>query len=218
MLRHLVPLLLWPLGFFEGNGAPGAGDGDAGGNAGAGSGAGDAPPAGQQQQRSGEPLIPKSRLDEVLAENRRLKAAEEERERKSLEAKGQHEQIAAKEKARAETAIAQLKETKLQAAFVMAASGKVNDVEAAWALADTSSITVSDEGKISGDIDAVIAKAVEKYPMLKGQPSRRTDESVNGAGGNPPDVSKLTAAQKIERGLTEQIAQLPPQKQGLFRT
>lgn len=217
LFRQYLGLLgVGPL-FFGAGGDAGAAGGDTGDQGGGSGGATGGQTTTTQTTQRTEPMIPKSRLDEVLSELRTLKAAEEERERKSLESKGEHEKIAAREKERADRAIAQLKETRLQAAFVMAATGKVNDVEAAWRLADLEGVSVSDDGKVSGDIEKVVTKTVERYPLLKGQTTLRTDDSASGAGGNPPDVSKLTTEQKIERGLEQAIAQLPPQKQGLFR-
>jgi hypothetical protein len=170
-----------------------------------------------------EPLIPKSRFDEVNREYQRMKAAEEKRVKADLEAKGEHEKIADQERARAEKAEKAAKSTALRSAFVTAAVGKVSDLEAAYRLADFGEIEVeiTDDGEASlkGDMAKVIERVLKAHPILTPGP-RSTGSGmggpVSGAGNNPPDLSNLTSEQRMKVGLEQEISKLPPHRQGVF--
>ena len=237
MLMLLVSLL-----FFTGNGA-GEGGGDAGGGSGddggQGAGAGAGAGAGGGSGSSGKPAgdgksssdeggisIPKARFDEVNSELQRMKKAEEARQKKELADKGEHEQLAATEKSAREKAERVLRRTAIEAAFVKAAAGKVADIDAAMKLSDLSTIDVEISGDdedatavVKGDVAKVVEATLKAYPFLK--PGASTTGGgmggpVGGAGGNPPDMSKLTSDQKIALGLEQEIGKLPPQRQGVF--
>lgn len=69
------------------------------------------------------------------------------------------------ERQRADSAVAEASELRMQNAFLIAAVGKVNDLDAAWKLADLTAVQVSDDGAITG-LDDVIKTTVERYPYL----------------------------------------------------
>lgn len=232
MLRYLIPLLLWPIGFLEGNGAPGAGGGgDAGGEGGTGEGSGAPPPkpgTGKPDADAGdkEPMIPKARLDEVLRENKRLKDAEDKRQRDALQAQGQHEELARKEKDRGDELAESNKALGRRLAFVEAATGRVSNVQLAAKLAAVdgllADVEVDENGAVTkGDVGKIIDTMLgsEEYAFLKpGTPTTgpRTGDPVGGAGSNPVDVTKLSSEEKVNRGLEQAISGLPAHRQGLL--
>ncbi len=69
------------------------------------------------------------------------------------------------EKERADTAETTVSELRRHNAFLVAAAGKVTDLEAAWKLADQSAVTVADDGTVTG-FDDVIASTLDRYPYL----------------------------------------------------
>lgn len=236
-MRRLIPAMLWPLFFAGGTGgdAGAAGGSGEGGGAGAGSGgtggstsSGDGGDKGKTTSGSGgdsEPMIPKSRFDEVNREYQRMKAAEERRIADDLKAKGEHEKLAEQERAGREKAQSAMKSLARRTAFVEAAAGRVSNVQTAVKLALVDGmldeLEVDDDGQITkGDASKIVEKmlADEQYAFLKpdAQRSRKTGEATSGAGGNPIDMSKLTSEQKINLGLQQGIAQLPAHRQGEF--
>lgn len=241
MFRWLIPLLAMPL-FFDGEGGAGGagagagGDGGAGGSgagdgagAGAGAGAGSGAPAGGKtggDADAGGVMIPKARFDEVNSELQKLKKAEESRTKKELEDKGEHAKLAETERAGRLTAERALKGVALKGAFVEAAAGKVQDLGAAYKLADLSTLDVAIEGEgedatatVKGDMAKVVEATLKAYPFLaagKGTTGGGMGGPMSGAGGHPPDVSKLSGDEKIRLGLEQEIGKLPPQRQGLF--
>lgn len=58
-----------------------------------------------------------------------------------------------------------IKELRLRNAFLIAAIGKVREVDAAYRLADLSAVAVNDNGTVS-DVDGVLATVLERYPYL----------------------------------------------------
>lgn len=201
---------LGPLPFYpEGDGG---GDG-AGGGAGAGTGtppAGDGAPApgtpppaggsgGGEPDRSG--WIPRDRFDTVNAELQKLRSAEEERQRQDLEAKGEHEKLAAAEKAKREQAEQRALAIARRAAFIAAAAGKVSDPEAAYKLANAdgllNDLEVDDDGnaKDAKKPGAIVDDLVKAYEFLKPTTKTRDFGGPNGGQGGQPagDPSKMSA-------------------------
>lgn len=241
MLRWLIPLVFGPL-YFEGNGAPGAGAGAGDAGSGAAGSGGSGSSSGGSTSSSGDDagkgkagssddaggvMIPKARFDEVNGELQRLRKAEEKRVADDLRAKGEHAALADVEKAGREKAERALKRTALESAFVKAAAGKVVDIDAAYRLADFAGIEVEIQGEgddsratlKGGDVGKIVEDLVKRYPFLA--PGARTTGGgmggpVNGAGNNPPDISKLSTDEKLRVGLEQEIAKLTPQRQGLL--
>lgn len=50
-------------------------------------------------------------------------------------------------------------------AFLLGAAGQVNDLEAAWKLANQDGIRINDEGHVSG-VAEVVAEVIQRYPYL----------------------------------------------------
>jgi hypothetical protein len=164
---------LGPLSFFESSGAPG-GDPAAGAPAPEPAPAGGAPatpPASGEPDRSG--WIPRDRFDQVNAEREALRKEKESREQADLTAKGEHEKVAANEKAKREEAEARALKVARRAAFIAKGSGAFSDVEAAYKLAamdgDLDKIEVTDDGepKDAKAVEAIVTDLGKRYEFLK---------------------------------------------------
>jgi hypothetical protein len=159
-------------------------------------------------------MIPKARFDEVNREYQRILKAQEEKDRKDAEAKGEFEKLAASERERAEKEAKRASETEAKAlafarraGFVSAASGKVADPQAAYKLAVADGLLEGLEVTDDGDVDAdkvtkIVEKLVEAYPFLAGQTRNPFGGPSGGNQPSPPiDPSKLSPRQKIGMGL-----------------
>lgn len=224
----LIPYI-GPL-FFDGahgGGGEGSGDGSSSGAGSTGDDSGGSGAPGSATSGSSaddkEPMIPKNRFDEVNREYQKLKKADEERAAKDLAARGEHEKIAAGEKARADRAELAAKRAAIGAEFASKAAGKVVDISAAAKLADFSDIDVTfdDDGQatVKGDVGALVEATLKAYPFLKAGAQTTgggMGGPVAGAGQNPPDVSKMSADEKMRVGLEQEIGKLPPSRAGAF--
>lgn len=206
---------LGPLSFFEGEGgAPGdGGTPPATGTppAGGGAPAPGTPPAGGngggEPDRSG--WIPRDRFDEVNGELQKLRTAEEERQRKTLEEQGKHEELAKTEKAKREEAERKALTIARRAAFIGAAAGKVSDPEAAYKLAQAdgllNDLDVDDDGNAKDPKapGTIVDNLVKTYEFLKPSTKSRDFGGPNGGQGGQPagDPSKMTADELLRVGL-----------------
>ena len=206
---------LGPIFFFDGEGGGAPGGGDAGGGGGGAPAQNPpappatTPPAGGQGGQEREGFIPRERFDEVNRELQARKAADEERERKELEAKGEHQKLAEAEKAKREAAEAKALTIARRASFIGAAAGKVADPEAAYKLAVAdgllNDLDVDDDGnaKDPKKPGAVVDEVVKRYEFLKAKNGDRSfggDRGGNGQDALPVDPSKLNARQMLSVG------------------
>ncbi len=65
----------------------------------------------------------------------------------------------------------------IRGAFLLAATGKVTDSEAAWKLADMSKVLVEEDGTVKG-MDEAKAAAVKQYPYLQTEDSDTVDDTT----------------------------------------
>lgn len=165
--------------------------------------------------------VPYARFQEVNAELQRRKTADADRERKDLEAKGEHEKLARTEREGREIAEAKALRIGRRAAFVSAAAGKVADVNAAATLAIADGmlegIELDDDGNVTkGDTGKLIDKVLERYPFLKAAAANRaTGAPLGGAGANPQDAEKMTPDERLRAGVAESMRALPAARQGV---
>lgn len=121
---------------------------------------------------------------------RRLQEIEENK----LKEQGQFQELASKEKQRAEEAMSLLKQERINNRIMAEATkAGATDLEAVLKLVDQSLINVSDDGSISG-IDAAVSSLLENKPYLKqGKPSTigAPSSPSNSFGG----VKKFTLSQ-----------------------
>lgn len=201
---------LGPL-FFDGEaGAPPAATGEAGGSGAPAPAAPPAPPA-LPAADNREGFIPRERFDEVNGELQKLRQAEEERQRKDLEQKGEHQKLAEQEKARREAAEARAVGIARRAAFIAAAAGKVADPEAAYKLANAdgllNDLDVDDDGnaKDSKAPEKLVDEVVKRYEFLKAQngTGRGYGGDRSGAGGAPELPPNATARDMISAGYAQ---------------
>ncbi len=154
--------------------------------------------------------VPLDRFKEV---NGRLKALEAEKASIAEDAakeQGKWKELAEKHEGAAKAAQGKASITARRAAFVMAASGKVSDLDAAWKLATTDKLLPDAEPDEEGYIDPAlltdaVTKLLEKYPFLTPGTNPRTfggDRS-----GIPPgptlDPAKLSSKEKIRVGFEQ---------------
>lgn len=209
--RAIVAAGFGPLCFDGDNGgAPGdGGTPPADGGTGGGGGTPPAGNAGGQDDRSG--WIPRQRFDEV---NSRLQAYErekQEREAEDLRKKGEHEQLANREKAAREAAEAKALRVARRASFIGAAAGKVADPEAAYKLAAADGLLddldVDDDGnaKDAKKPAGIVDELLKRYTFLKSDKSTRDfGEPRNGASGSEPgDPSKMSAQELLRSGFAQ---------------
>lgn len=197
---------LGPLFFFEGE-APGGTPPADGGATGAG-GAPPAPPVAGPASEDRAGWIPRDRFDLATTELAALKREKEERTAKELADKGQHEQLAANEKAKREAAEARAVHIARRAAFVAGASGKVADVEAAYKLAQAdgmlNDLDVDDDGnaKDQKKVEGIVADIVKRYEFLKQQngTGRGYGGDKGGQDTGPVDTSKMTGLDMLQAG------------------
>lgn len=158
----------------------------------------------------GEPgTIPYARFKEVNDELAKLRRAEEARTNAELTAKGEHEKVAAAEKTKREEAERRAERVARRAAFMAGASGKVQDVEAAFKLALTDGLLafdVDEEGspKDAKAVEAAVAEVTKRYPFLKGQGTPDRDFGGNHGGTGPAagqDPDKMTPLEKMIAGI-----------------
>ncbi len=173
-----------------------------------GNGAGGGAPAGEPD-RSG--FIPRERFDEVNRELQARRTADEKRERDEAEKKGEFEKLAAKEREAREAAETRATGIARRASFVAAASGKVNNVEAAYKLAaadgDLKDLDVDDEGvaKDPKAVDKIVDELVKRYDFLKADTkgTRSFGEPAGGNGSGTPagfDPSKASGRELLSAG------------------
>jgi hypothetical protein len=79
--------------------------------------------------------------------------------------------------ANSKTAVDQLRDTRMENAFLKMAFGKVADVDAAWKLADKTGVTITTEGVVEG-LEDVLAKVLEKHPYLLPKPTEQVDKDL----------------------------------------
>lgn len=160
-----------------------------------------------------EQTVPYARFSEVNENYQKLLKAEQDRQAKELADKGQHEQLAASEKAKREASDARADRIARRASFVAAASGKVSNVEAAAKLAGADGlldkIAVDDEGNAKDPkaIEAIVTDLVKTYEFLK--PGTTTTNFGDPAGGNGPSGIQgepKTARDMLRRGFEQNAA------------
>ena len=154
--------------------------------------------------------VPLDRFKEV---NGRLKALEAEKASIAEDAakeQGKWKELAEKHEASAKAAESRAAAAARRTAFVMAASGKVIDLDAAWKLASTDKLLPDAEPDDEGYVDPAllsdaVTKLLEKYPFLTPGTNPRTfggDRS-----GIPPgptlDPAKLSSKEKIRVGFEQ---------------
>jgi hypothetical protein len=83
-----------------------------------------------------------------------------------------HRHVAKAEKERADAAEATVGEltealhtARMEAAFVRAGFGILDDLDAAWKLADKAGVTITDDGTVTG-MEEVVTKLLDRYPYL----------------------------------------------------
>lgn len=167
------------------------------------------PPApgggGGEPDRSG--WITRDRFDQVNGELRALREAEDKRNREALEAQGKHEEVAKAEKAKREEAERKAERIARRAAFIGGASGKVADVEAAYALAGSllDDLAIDDDGNAKDPkaVEGIVKTLIERHPILKIDEKKSRsfgDDRSGAAGGTPLDPSKMTSRDMISAG------------------
>ncbi len=152
-----------------------------------GNGGGGAPA--QPEDRSS--WIPRGRFDEVNTELARLRKADEERAAAEATKNGEFQKLHDAEKAKREAAELRAVNIGRRAAFIAAASGKVQDPEAAYKLAAAdgllSDLEVDDDGnaKDAKKPGSIVDEVVKRYEFLKA--TEKNDRSFggdrSGAGG-----------------------------------
>lgn len=98
------------------------------------------------------------------------------------------------ERQRVEAVTDELRQAKLHSAFLLAAVGKVNDLDAAWKLADRTGITVDETGEVTG-LDTAVAATVERYPYLapvEAEPAEPFQPQPVGASGREANGPRRT--------------------------
>jgi hypothetical protein len=187
---------------------PGAPTGDPAPGAPAPEASGGAPaPAGED--RSG--WIPRERFAEVNGELQRLRKAEEDRVAAEATKKGEFEKLHEVEKSKREAAEARATQIGQRAAFIAAASGKVQDPEAAYKLAKAdgllSDLDVDDDGnaKDAKRPGAIVDEIVKRYEFLKATKNDGSfggDRSGAGGTGSPGfDPNKASARDLLRHGI-----------------
>lgn len=75
------------------------------------------------------------------------------------------------------TTVGQLREGRMENAFLKVAFGKVADVDAAWKLTDgmRAEVKVNEDGTVEG-LEAVLAKVLESFPYLTPKPAEQVDQ------------------------------------------
>jgi hypothetical protein len=91
-------------------------------------------------------------------------------------AKAERERADAAE-AKAGTLKSTVRDLTAQVAFFRDAARTIDDLEAAWKLADRSALTLSDDGEVEG-VDEVLASLIERYPYLKAKPAGDVDPGL----------------------------------------
>jgi hypothetical protein len=141
----------------------------------------------------GDQMIPKYRLDEVSAENQKLKAEKEERERKDREAadkkladEKKFEELATKRQQDLEKANSTVSEMRIERAVerVAVKLGAV-DTEAVIKLLDKSALKFDKDGNVE-NAEEVVKALLEAKPFLKGSGGSPADI---GGGSNPDQPS-----------------------------
>lgn len=141
-------------------------------------------------------------IEKLRKENKQLADEKSERERKELEAKGEHEKIANQEREKREQAEKRyqtaVKDNKLA---VAASAAGIKDVDAALKLVDRSDVQVDDDGKVTGAEEAIKA-LVEEKPYLTSSTTKTpvgsgTSPSSDGEGGGG-DTPPVFTEKQIE--------------------
>lgn len=122
----------------------------------------------------GTPPDPPPPADDATEENEPTAEEIKNPRIKELSEEAKSHRLAARaEKERADTAEAKtgeltdaLRTARMENAFLRAALGKVDDLDAAWKLADRTGVTITDDGTVTG-MDEVVAKLVDRYPYLR---------------------------------------------------
>jgi hypothetical protein len=143
-------------------------------------------PAGVEEEVAppGSPSPPAENADDKDADdgedvrNPELKKLHDEAARYRTSAKA--------EKERADAAAEALRAARIENAFLRAAVGKVTDTDAAFKLADTTDLTIDDDGNVT-DVDDVVAEVVERYPYLR--PEVTDDDLIYGEDVPPTQPS-----------------------------
>jgi hypothetical protein len=168
------------------------------------------PPPGAPAGFNPADWIPRTRLDEVSEENRRLKKAEEDRVAAEAQRKGDFETLSKTEKEKREAAEAKALRIARRGTFIARAAGKVVDAEAAYVLALAAGllddIEVDDEGNAvkPAKVDSAVEEIVKRNEFLKptsGPNPRSFGEPKGGTEPNPGlDPSKMDARDMLREG------------------
>lgn len=161
------------------------------------------PPA---KPEEGDKTVPYNRFSEVNerakaaeAELAKIKATQEEADKKKLEDEGKFKELAEKESARAKELEGQITQGKIDNAVIIAA-GKagVADTEAALKLLDRSKIEVEKDGTVKGVEDAV-KSLVEAKPYLIDQSNpARVGSPTNPGSPGTEGVKKFKHSQLLD--------------------
>lgn len=189
-----------------GNGQPSAGDPGAGGGGSA------LPPTAQPPTTPpGQPesTVPYARFSEVNAELQKLRQAEEQRQRDELAKKGEHEQLAQREKSAREAAEQRATTIGRRAAFVAKAVAKATDPEAAYKLAMAdgllSNVEIDDEGnpKDGKAVETAVDETLKRYAFLKAGPKNSDFGAPAGGNGQPGQAEPKTARDMLAAGYSQ---------------
>jgi hypothetical protein len=140
-------------------------------------------PAEEEGEQNTEPASPPPPADdgnegagEDEVQNPRIKQLSDEAARHRTTAKAEKERADAAE-AKTTDLEAALHEARMFNAFILAAVGKVADVDAAWKLADKVGATLAEDGAVSG-MEDVVAATLRKYPYLSPKPAEDLPEGL----------------------------------------
>ncbi len=104
-----------------------------------------------------------------------------------------------------EAEVAGLQSLRLQNAFLVAAAGKVGDLNAAWKLCDQSRISVADDGTVTGAAEA-LEETLEKYPYLAPTNGHDDEELLTPESFGPLEPSGRPANTGNRNGDTNRAA------------
>jgi hypothetical protein len=163
---------------------------------------GETPPANEADK-----TVPYARFSEVNeraktfeAELAAIKKQQNDAENKRLAEEGKHKELADKEKARADSLEAQVRESKIEnRVTIEAAKLNILDVEAALKLIDRSAVKIDKDGNVSGIEDALKALVEAKPYLINSKQQAPIGSPTNpGAPGNE-GVKKFKLSQIQDR-------------------
>lgn len=134
-------------------------------------------------------------LNEKAKEADKLKKAQDDAEKKTLEEQGKWQEIAKKSEEKANTLTQQLQQQAQNSSLLIEAQkAGVSDLDAALKLVDRASVSVDENGTVTGSAEAIKALVEAKPYLVGGKPQVKIGSASNPANSQTGDNAAQTTA------------------------